>query len=73
LGGAAKVKRITARAGSWGPFRSDIPVLWDWGAHEIAMTLDVMGEFPMSAAASIQETAQDFLGAAKELLLKVKG
>ena len=55
LGGASAVKQINASAGNWGPFRSNIPVLWDWGAHEIAMTLDIMGRMPSAANATILE------------------
>ena len=33
-------------AGNWGPFREDAPVLWDWGAHDIAMAIDLMNEPP---------------------------
>lgn len=31
--------RIEASAGGPGPFRPDVPVLWDWGAHDFAMLL----------------------------------
>jgi predicted dehydrogenase len=29
-----------------GPFRSDVPVLWDWGSHDIAMCIDLIGAEP---------------------------
>lgn len=38
------VRAIRAIAGSWGPFRPDTPPIWDWGAHDIAMCLDLVGE-----------------------------
>jgi len=55
LGGAAVVSHISASAGNWGPFRSNIPVLWDWGAHEVAMALDIMGAMPTKATAAVLE------------------
>jgi len=32
--------------GNWGPFRPDATVRWDWGPHDIAMCLDLLGAFP---------------------------
>jgi predicted dehydrogenase len=34
---------IRARAIAEGPFRPDVPVLWDWGAHDVAMCLSLAG------------------------------
>lgn len=45
------VRSIRARAGDYGPFRDDCPVLWDWGPHDVALCLDLVGEKPRSAAA----------------------
>lgn len=36
-------RTIRATAGNRGPFRPDVPVLWDWGPHDIAMCLDLLG------------------------------
>lgn len=41
-----RLDNIISRSGNWGPFRNDVPVLWDWGAHDISMILDIVGEFP---------------------------
>ena len=38
------VRAIRAIAGNWGPFRQDTPVLWDWGSHDAALCLDLMGQ-----------------------------
>lgn len=46
LGRVPGVKSIKATAGNWGPFRNDVPVLWDWGAHDISMCLDLMKASP---------------------------
>ena len=37
---------IRSEAGNHGPFRADTPVLWDWGAHDVAMCLDLVGAVP---------------------------
>ena len=46
LGGPDAVKSIRAEAGNRGPVRSDASVLWDWGAHDVAMILDLMNGKP---------------------------
>jgi len=46
---------IRSGAGSWGPFRPDAAVLWDWGPHDVALCLDLMGEKPQSVSARIKE------------------
>ena len=43
---ASSIRAIKGMAGNWGPFREDAPVLWDWGAHDIAMAIDLMDEPP---------------------------
>ena len=30
---------LVLHSGAWGPFRPDVPVLWDWGAHDVALAL----------------------------------
>jgi predicted dehydrogenase len=40
------VRDIEAEAGARGPYRPDVPVLWDWGAHDVAMCLDLLRESP---------------------------
>lgn len=46
LGGPDAVKAIRAEAGNRGPVRSDASVLWDWGAHDVAMILELMNAKP---------------------------
>ena len=41
--GMGGLRAIHARANAEGPFRPDVPVLWDWGAHDIAMCLSLAG------------------------------
>ena len=40
------VKAINSLAGNRGPFREGVNVLWDWGAHDVAMCLDFLDELP---------------------------
>jgi predicted dehydrogenase len=37
--GSAPIRAIRASAGSMGPFRGDVSVLWDWLPHDMAMSL----------------------------------
>lgn len=43
------IREIEAEAGNQGPYREDVPVLWDWGPHDVAMCLDLLGEPPREA------------------------
>jgi predicted dehydrogenase len=36
------VRSIVSSAGNFGPYRDDVPVLWDWGAHDLAMCLTLV-------------------------------
>ena len=42
---------VRSYAGANGPFRPDCSVLWDWGPHDVAMTIDLVGEAPILAMA----------------------
>lgn len=44
------IEGVHSVAGNWGPFRKNMPILWDWGAHDAAMYLDLFGELPSRAA-----------------------
>lgn len=37
------LRGVRASAGNHGPVRRDVPVLWDWGAHDAAMCLHLLG------------------------------
>ena len=52
------VRAIWAEAGNHGPFRPEVPVLWDWGAHDIAMCLDLLGALPAHSNARLVERRQ---------------
>lgn len=42
-----KVKYIRSQAGNWGPFRSDVNTLWDWGPHDVSMILALLNTLPI--------------------------
>lgn len=54
---------IRGVAGGWGPFREDITVLWDWGPHDVAMSIELMGR-PLNAAATVTPQAAGPAGTA---------
>jgi len=41
--GMGGLSAIHGRANAEGPFRPDVPVLWDWGAHDVAMCVALAG------------------------------
>ena len=43
---ADNIISINSVAGGNGPFRKDVRALWDWGSHDIAMSIDIMGSTP---------------------------
>ncbi|MAE07105.1 MAG: hypothetical protein CMH76_12315 [Nitrospinae bacterium] len=49
------VRHMESEAGNHGPFRKATPILWDWGAHDISMCLDLMGDTPSEISARRQE------------------
>ena len=53
--GLGPIRAIVAELGRRGPYRTDTPVLWDWGAHAVAFCLDMMGMPPEAAEAECLE------------------
>lgn len=54
---------IRSIAGNRGPFRKDTPVLWDWGTHDVAMCIDLIGSTPVEVKAKrldYKETSEGF-------------
>ena len=60
---------IRATAGAQGPFRVDTPVLWDWGSHDVALCLDLLGRMPETATASRLDTRRSEEGLGEVLRL----
>jgi predicted dehydrogenase len=52
------VRAIRGDAGNRGPFRRNTTVLWDWGPHDVALCLDLMGHAPAAIAARRTERRQ---------------
>jgi predicted dehydrogenase len=45
-------KKIVSSGGNTGPFRASVTPLWDYGPHDIAMCLDLLGTLPTKVSAS---------------------
>jgi len=41
-----EILKIESSAGNYGPFREDTSPLWDWGVHDIAMCISLLGIMP---------------------------
>lgn len=48
-----KVKKIETKVCSYGPFRKDVPMLWDWAPHDLSMCLSLLKEMPTKIKASL--------------------
>jgi len=80
--GYAKLKEIAAPLGSplalqsaggnWGPFREKTSVLWDWGPHEVALCVDLMGKPPVKVNARCLEKKETPEGLGENLLLELE-
>ncbi|MBI2235915.1 MAG: Gfo/Idh/MocA family oxidoreductase [Magnetospirillum sp.] len=49
--GMGAVLGIKGTAGDTGPRRADVSVLWDWGPHDLALCLDLLGRPPDAVGA----------------------
>jgi predicted dehydrogenase len=47
------VSEIKGMAGNRGPYRADSDVLWDYGPHDVAFCLDLLGAMPDEASAKL--------------------
>ncbi|MFQ5765188.1 MAG: Gfo/Idh/MocA family protein [Rhodospirillales bacterium] len=65
--GFGSLRAVTTEAGGWGPFRRETPMLWDWGSHDVAMCLDLVGRPPAEARARRRE-ARDVEGGRGEVV-----
>lgn len=46
-----RIKYISTEGMNYGPIRSDVSALWDWGPHEISMAIDLLGSKPQEVSA----------------------
>lgn len=66
------IREIEAEAGNQGPYREDVPVLWDWGPHDVAMCLDLLSEPPREARAMREERANRGSAVAETIRLELE-
>lgn len=65
------IRFIRSVGGNWGPFRPDVPVLWDYGPHDVALCLDLLGEMPTSVDAVRQLSCETDEGYGEILSLRL--
>jgi predicted dehydrogenase len=41
-----EILTVESEAGQDGPFRADVTPLWDWGPHDVALAIDLLGKAP---------------------------
>lgn len=69
LQASGAIRALATRAGNMGPFRREAPVLWDWGAHDVAMCLDLLGASPSELAARRIEVGRTEAGEGENIEL----
>ena len=45
------VRFIRSEGMGYGPFRPDVPVLWDWAPHDVSLCIDLLGAVPERVSA----------------------
>ena len=69
--GLGPLRAIIAEAGSKEPDPSRTPVLWNWGSHDVAMCIDLLGRLPEKATARRLETRETEEGKGETLALSL--
>lgn len=46
-----KIKYISTEGMNYGPIRTDVSALWDWGPHDISMAISLLGSLPQEVRA----------------------
>ena len=67
----APIHGLRTRSGRQGPFRADVPVLWDWGPHDVAFALDLLGLEPDRVRAEARERRTTPEGPGETLALRL--
>ncbi|HTT08615.1 MAG TPA: Gfo/Idh/MocA family oxidoreductase [Gammaproteobacteria bacterium] len=67
IGNPDTIRALHCISGNMGPFRSDVPVLWDWGSHDIALCMDLLG-FDLNCRLARYLEHRNVDGAAGELI-----
>ena len=68
--GFGAIRALHCFSGNFGPFRADAPVLWDWGAHDVAICLDLLGSAPVELHARCLEARRTPEGLGQVLELR---
>lgn len=66
------VQRIESIGGNYGPFRCDTPPLWDYGSHDLALCLDLLGERPLVVHAERLQSAVTSNGFGEWVLINLE-
>lgn len=67
-----RVRAVHSSAGGRGPFRHDVPVLWDWGAHDVATCIDLLGATPVESSATVEERRETTNGWGEAIRLDLR-
>ncbi|MCC7016460.1 MAG: Gfo/Idh/MocA family oxidoreductase [Rhodospirillales bacterium] len=71
LAAVGPIHGLRSRGGRRGPFRAEVPVLWDWGPHDVAFALDLLGLEPRRVRAEARERRRVPEGAGETLALRL--
>lgn len=66
------VRHIRSEGGNYGPFREDTTSLWDYGPHDLALCMDLMGGAPLRLAARLEEARQTPEGRGENCALELE-
>ena len=67
-----RLMEIRSVGSSWGPFRPDTPVLWDYGPHDVAMCVDLVAGFPIEIEATCVRREVREAGAGEEIKIVLR-
>ena len=67
-----EIVSIKSMAWNWGPFRKEVDPLWDYAPHDLAMCLDLLGEFPEHFEVDEVESVKTPNGIGKMFNIKLK-
>ncbi|MEK7245960.1 MAG: Gfo/Idh/MocA family oxidoreductase [Pseudomonadota bacterium] len=68
----APIHGMRTRGGRRGPFRAEVPMLWDWGPHDVAFALDLLGFEPRRVRAEVLEKRRTPEGMGETLALSLR-
>ncbi|MCH9670782.1 MAG: Gfo/Idh/MocA family oxidoreductase [Gammaproteobacteria bacterium] len=69
--GDATIHDVRFEAGGWGPFRAGVPVSWDWGSHDVAMSIDLFGMPPIAAQCTVHDSKMIDGGLAQDIAIEL--